>query len=61
MFRDAADWGRPRGPGISAVYGVLHCISGSWRVAAGPKPAVRITLLGVYFTDAGGSPGWTSA
>jgi uncharacterized protein len=50
------DWGPCRALlGSSAVYAVLHCISGSYLSAPGWQPAVGLDLLQVYFTDANGS------
>ncbi len=39
----------------SLIFAVLHCISGSLRVAPGWNPGIGIDLLNMYFTDSSGS------
>jgi membrane protease YdiL (CAAX protease family) len=50
------DWGACRAlVASSALYAVLHCISGSLVTGPGWRPAIGLDLLRVYFTDARGS------
>jgi len=50
------DWGPCRALVVSsAVYAVLHCISGSYWTTPGCQPAVGLQLVRAYFTDAAGS------
>ncbi len=39
----------------SLIFAVLHCISGSLRVAPGWAPGIGLDLLSMYFTDSTGS------
>ena len=57
MFRAMLrDWGTTWAFTVSsAIYGVLHCISGGYRVVPGWDPAIGLHLVRVFFTDAGGS------
>lgn len=57
MFRQMLkDWGAcPALLASSAVYAVLHCVSGYLRVAPGWQPLVGADLLKAYLTDASGS------
>jgi membrane protease YdiL (CAAX protease family) len=57
MFRAMLrDWGLRSAFIVSgAVFGLLHCVSGGYRVAMGWDPAIGVTLFGSYFTGPGGS------
>lgn len=53
MLRDWGVW--PALFASSALFAVLHCISGSFRVAPGWSPGIGLRLFAVYYTDGQGS------